>query len=306
MRQKTERLAALATVLLLVLAGCNGAGGTSDGQGPLSQDAGSVGDSPIGEQQEARDDQTGGESEAVSTSNKVSDAVSAQQSGERAVIRTASIDAEVQSYANASETLRGLIQDQGGFVASSTREVERLRNKTWTRGRFVLRVPSENFSAVFTGAQSIGSVERAKSDRQDATDQLIDLNARIENLQAERDRLRILYKQANDTRDVLAVGDRLSDVQAEVEQLEARRQALRDRVAFSTVTVTVQEPRPTHTVEPPQRFHEIGLLAAFSTSVNGVIIAIQSVTVAVVYALPYIVIFGLPLAGLFIAIWRYR
>jgi hypothetical protein len=306
MRQNTERLAALATVLLLVLAGCSGAGGASDGQEALPQDGGSAGDSSIGEQQEARDEQTRAENDAPTTSEDMSAIGSARLQEERAVIRTASVNVEVQSYTNASESVRILVQNQRGFVASSTREVERFRNDTRTRGRFILRVPSENFSAVFAGAQSLGSVQKATSDRQDATEQLVDLNARIENLQAERDRLRTLYEQANNTEDVLAVGDRLSEVQTEVERLEAQRQALRDQVAFSTVTISVYEPRPTGDPEPQERFHETGLLAALLTSIDGVITVIQTVTVVLFYALPYILVFGLPLAGLVVAIWRYR
>ena len=51
--------------------------------------------------------------------------------------------------------------------------------------------------------------------------QLVDIEARLESLRAERDQLRTLYRQANATDDVLAVQRELSDVQREIERLEA-------------------------------------------------------------------------------------
>lgn len=308
MRPSSRTLAVVATVALVLLAGCSGAGlGDNGGGGDGASlsgagDGGGGGGAPEPESGDAPE-----ATAAAATGSGGSESVSGEIQADRAIIRTATVSVEVESYENASEALRTLVEERGGFVAASNREVERAGNETWTRGRLVLRVPSENFSAVYAGAQGVGTVEGANSDRQDVTDQLVDLNARIENLEVQRDRLRALYENASDTEDVLAVEDRLSAVQGEIERLEAKRQSLRDRVALSTVTVNLHEPRPEpETPTPKPGFHETGLLSAFSSSVNGVVVAFQSLAVAFAYALPYAVAFGLPVAGVGLLVWRVR
>ena len=307
MRTHSRRLAVVATVVLVLLAGCSGAG-LGDGSDGGGGDDASL--SAGGGAEDAPEAQRGDGAEptaAAASGADSSGSASGQVQANRAIIRTATVEAEVDSFENASESLRRLVEARGGYVAASNREVERRANETWTRGRLVLRVPSENFSDVYAGAQAVGTVEAANSDRQDVTDQLVDLNARIENLEVQRDRLRALYENASDTEDVLAVEDRLSAVQGEIERLEAKRQSLRDRVALSTVTVTLHEPRPEpESPTPRPGFHETGLLSAFISSVNGVVVAFQSLAVALAYALPYVVAFGLPVAGAALLVWRVR
>jgi hypothetical protein len=302
MRTNRERLAVVAAVALVLLAGCSGAGlGDQAGGDSLSAQGGGDGGGDGASEPEPSS------GDAAATGADSAAGVSGQVRAERAIIRTAEVSVEVDSYANASESLRELVEARGGFVATSNREVEGVGNETWTRGRLVLRVPSGNFSEVYAGAQAVGEVESATSDTQDVTDQLVDLNARIENLEAERDRLRALYENATDTEDVLAVGDRLSDVQGEIERLTAKREALRDRVALSTVTVRLTEPRPEPADPTPEPgFHETGLAAAFGSSVNGVVVAVQSLAVALAYALPYVLVFGLPLVGVAAVVHRLR
>jgi uncharacterized small protein (DUF1192 family) len=300
-RTNRERLAVVATVALVLLAGGGGAG-LGDQAGGGGDSLASSGDGGGGG---APDAEPTGE-EAAATGIDAGASVSGQPRAERAIVRTAEVHVEVGSYASASESPRELVEARGGFVASSNREVAGVGNETWTRGRLVLQVPSENFSDVHAGAQAVGSVESANSDTQDVTDQLVDLNARIDNLEAERDRLRALYQNASDTEDVLAVGDRLWDVQGEIERLTAQREALRDRVALSTVTARLTEPRPDPTSQPRQQFHETGLVAAFGSSVNGVVVAVRSLAVAFTYALPYVLVFGLPAVGVVAIVSRLR
>jgi len=73
------------------------------------------------------------------------------------------------------------------------------------------------------------------------TRRVADLEARLKSLNAERDRLRELYEQANTTEDVLAVQRELADVQREIETTEAQLRTLENQVAYSTVTVDFRE-----------------------------------------------------------------
>jgi cell division protein FtsB len=290
-----RRLATVALVALVVLAGCSGAGGGGDaGEGVSMSD-----------QVEQADAAADGETRADGAADTGGAGTDGTARADRAIIRTGEVRVEVESYDNATARLRTLAERYGGYVSASDRQVRGAGNETFVRGRLVVRVPSENFSALFRGSQGLGTVDSASTDTREVTDQLVDLNARIENLERQRDRLRELYQGANETEAVLEVSRELSSVQGEIERLEAERRTLRERVAMSTLRVEIHEPRP----EPVVRnvpFHETGLVSAFLASIDGVVVAVRTTAVAFAYALPYLLVFGVPVGGLAAVLYRRR
>ncbi|MFB6169516.1 MAG: DUF4349 domain-containing protein [Haloarculaceae archaeon] len=286
--------AVLGLVVLVALAGC-AIGGTGSGSGGDGGRAPSVGASGAGGGSDAGGEQK--RAEDTGGSSGVGGGAAAGLPGGRAIVRTGKVELAVDGYDPARRSVVETARAHGGYVASSDESVHRAGNRTWTTGHVTLRVPSENFSAVFGSVKGTGEVRSSTTDTTDVTDKLVDLRARLSNLRAQRDRLRTLYRRANETEDVLAVAEQLSAVQSEIERLEARQRTLERRVAYSTVTVRLAEPRPEPEESPETAFHETGLLAAFLASIDGVVVTLRSLAVAVAYALPYLLAFGVPVVG---------
>lgn len=298
---------ALLLAVVVLLAGCSGAGGGGGGgdggdagagdAADLASEAasGGVNGGGAGDGGGGEDGGNGGGEAAMAVAAGVSQERSAIQI-QRQLILTGEISLRVEEFEAAQSNLTDLAASYGGFVSDSTREVEERGNETWTRGTVVVRVPRENFTALFEDAQQVGTVQRATRRSEDVTDRLVDLEARLENLRAERDRLRALYERANTTGDVLEVGERLSEVQGEIERLEARLRSLRNQVAFSTITVHVQEPRPDASITQRLPWWETPLVQAFLQSVDGVATALRAIGVGMAFALPYVLVFGTPVA----------
>ncbi|WP_255195914.1 DUF4349 domain-containing protein [Halorarius litoreus] len=294
----------IAMLSLVVLAGCSGAGGgggdsvglSSDGAdagAPATASGGSDGGGASGG--DAGSAESGGGTPAAQSAEFASETVQSR----RALIRTAQVTLEVSDHDGTQSKLATMARSHGGFVAESSETQHRRDNRTWTTGRLVIRVPSDAFGPAFESVKASGTVLHAESQTTDVSDQLVDLEARLRNLRAQRDRLRTLYEQANETDDVLQVGDRLAEVQERIERLEAQRQSLEDRVAYSTITIEIREPEPeretpTPTPEPP-KYHETPLYQAFTASIGGVFVALKTAAVTLAYALPYLVVIGLPL-----------
>ena len=292
--------------VLVVLAGCGGAGNAGAGGGG---DAGAVAE------YEGAGSDGGAKATAAPTEAAVAadtdgdsgagDGGASQVTDDRAIIRTGTVAVEVDDFESARATLTTTVQGYGGHVSDSREDRREINNETWTRGEVVVRVPSEEFDALVEDARALGTVESVETDSRDVTDQLVDIGARLENLRAERDRLRTLYDRANTTEDVLAVQRELSDVQQEIERLEARQQSLRDQVAFSTLTVRLEEPRPTPDRVAPDRWYDTPVVSAFLQSVDGVAVAARALVVGMAFALPYLVVFGVPVALVGGAVLRY-
>jgi hypothetical protein len=292
---KRGRPATVLLVLLVLLAGCGGSAGGAEVSGGGGDSA------TVAETQRAEDG--GGGGAAGGDGGDASQTDGTVASG-RSIIRTGEVRLRVENFEAARANLTAAVEARGGYVSDSTQQVHDRGEESWTSGRVVLRVPAEEFSSTMTAVENEGRVLESSTSTQDVTDQVVDLQARLDNLRAERERLRELYQRANDTEDVLAVERRLSEVQTEIERTEARLQNLQRRVAYSTITVEMSEPRPDRPA--PDQWYDTPVLAAFLDSVHGVGVVLRAAVVGFAYALPYLLVFLTPFAVAGGLLYRFR
>ncbi|QPV62913.1 DUF4349 domain-containing protein [Halosimplex litoreum] len=294
------RKAAVLVVVLVALSGCAsmGSGDSANREGADLQANG--GDGGGGDGSSGGGDGASGGGDVADAEFGASDdggdgRSSAAAQVDRALIKTGEVAVEVENYSVGERAVRSRAADLGGYVSGSSVQLHHRENETWRTGYVEVRVPSTNFTALYEGAQREGTVLSADSNTKDVTDQLVDLTARLENLRAQRDRLRSLYDSANTTEALLDVGEQLSSVQGEIERLEAQQRSLRDRVSFSTVRVELREPEPDAVApEEPTPLHEQSPAAVFASSVGGFVTFARTVFVAGVAAVPWIVGLGVP------------
>ena len=278
--RRNRPLVAIALACLLVFAGCAGAGNNTVAPDEQRADLGGGG---------------GDFERATGTPAEGDD--SASQGSDRLRVYTAELTVRVSAFDASRSNLSAAVDANGGYVGSSRVSATERGNETYRDGQFTYRVPAENYSAFLDAVRAEGTVVTESENVDDVTGQHADLEARLANLRAERDRLRELYEQANDTEDVLAVQERLSDVQGEIERTEARLEALENRIAYATVTVELREERPDD-APAGDHWYDTGVVAAFLDSVDGAIVALRALVVGIAYALPYLIAFGVPMAAL--------
>ena len=104
-----------------------------------------------------------------------------------------------------------------------------------------LRVPAERFDELLSRLQELTDVEvvSMSTREEDVTGQVVDLEARIRNLEASEASYRVLFDRAERIEDILTVQGRLDEVRGQIEQLEAQLQAVEGQAALSTLTVTI-------------------------------------------------------------------
>jgi hypothetical protein len=296
-QNRPNALAIVALAVLVVVAGCSGAGG---GGAAVQGDGATA--SMDAESAEAGGGDGGEPAEADAAAGGGSDDVPQVQ--DRQVIRTGSVVLTVEDFDGTKRELTEAVESRDGYVSDSGRERRQAGDGSYVVGTVTYRVPAERFDGTMERIEAAGTVERSTTGTRDVTDQLVDIEARLENLRAERDRLRELYDQANTTEDVLAVQRELSDVQGEIERLEARQQSLENQVAYSTLTVRLEEPRPTPDRVAPDRWYDTPVLSAFMQSVDGVVVVARAFVVGFAFALPYLLAFGLPVVVAGAVLWR--
>jgi hypothetical protein len=100
-----------------------------------------------------------------------------------------------------------------------------------------IRVPRDRFEEAVGRVAKSGDVVHREVNALDVTDEYVDLEIRLKNARAMRDRLATLLEKAP-VKEALEIEKELGRVTAEIESMEGKLKLLRDRVAFSTITVT--------------------------------------------------------------------
>ncbi|MDH3458407.1 MAG: DUF4349 domain-containing protein [Gemmatimonadota bacterium] len=180
-------------------------------------------------------------SEALApTALPAADAVAQSMWTEQKLIRTADLEVEVDSARGALEEAERIATAHDGLVADSriTKDVRGKEHATVS-----LRVPTPRFVETLAQLRRLGSVEREAVHTEDVTKAYADLETRLAVKEETAARLRrLLSSQTGDLSDVLEVERELGRVTAEIELLKGERRYYDQRVAYSTINLTLMEP----------------------------------------------------------------
>ena len=98
-------------------------------------------------------------------------------------------------------------------------------------------------------AEIAGNITSYSSHVEDAGDRYYDLAARLETQQKKMERLLALMEQATDVSDLIEVESSVADTQYLIDLYTGQMQGIEDDVAYSTVSVFVQETKVVETKE---------------------------------------------------------
>lgn len=176
MKQRRGHCLAILTAVLLVvpLAACSaGMSGNSD-TGSRATHEGSAESGSFSEMDVAQAPSTSESGEAT-------------PKAEPTLIQTGSISIEVSDPLEAADQTTKIADDLGGQVASRT--LSRSSEDGGATAQLTLRVPADQFEATLTALEEVGQVQSRNNSAVDVTAEYVDLQARVEALQASVARL---------------------------------------------------------------------------------------------------------------------
>lgn len=210
-------LRTLAILSLLIVAFIAAACGAASGPGAAPGDGQNLGGGPVG----------GGTDEGGNGEQPGSLA-------DQRIIKTGEIGIEVPDVTLALARVRAIAQDLEGYVGGSQAGT---RDEAAT---LTLRIPADRFEDALARLHELdGDVVLEATNEQDVTSTVVDLEARIANLQASETQYRTLLSKAVKIEDILAVQTRLDDVRGQIEQLQAQHKELSGLADLSTLNVTL-------------------------------------------------------------------
>jgi len=153
---------------------------------------------------------------------------------EQRIIKTGEVAIEVETVSTALARVRALAIELGGYVGDSQ------AGTLDQSATLTLRIPANRFGDALVQLHELeGEVIAEATREQDVTSQIVDLEARIANLEASEASYRLLLDRAERIEDVLAVQSRLDEVRGQIEQLKAQLENVAGQADLSTLTVTL-------------------------------------------------------------------
>ncbi|MBO5137750.1 MAG: DUF4349 domain-containing protein [Spirochaetaceae bacterium] len=153
---------------------------------------------------------------------------------ERKLIKTGSINLEVENLSETEKAVQTWCQHFGGYIASSYNQEN--------HSSFTVRIPASNFDDAMNTIGDFGKIKYRSISTEDVSEQFYDLQTRLETRKILRDRLQSYLSTAKDMKDMLQIESELNDTLSEIESMEGRMRRLSGQIDYSTINVTIELP----------------------------------------------------------------
>lgn len=151
---------------------------------------------------------------------------------QRQIIYTGEVHLLAFNVNSVIEQVRTIATQMGGYMTA-------LEGQAIT-----VRIPAARFDELISQVSRMGEVLAKNIKAADVTEELRDVNLRLENAERTRQRLLDHLKDSNKMEDTLKIEAELSRVTESIEVMKGRLRFLNDQVAFSTLRVNVNSPMP--------------------------------------------------------------
>jgi hypothetical protein len=231
----------------------------------------------------------------------------AAQASLRVIIREGEITLVVDDTRAAKERIETVVaemESEGAFVVSS-QEAANVESQMPTV-RMVIRVPAERFDEVMERLAAMAvRVEAQSETAEDVTEEYVDLQERLESMEAARDRLRQILDEAETVEELLLVEEQLAQREADIEALRGRLEYLAQSAQLSRIEITLL---PSVLSEPIGGLWQPGETARRAYS--GLISTAQTLVNLLIFfgiaVLPWLVVIGLVVYVVRLVVRRFR
>ncbi len=162
----------------------------------------------------------------------------------RMIIKNGQMGLVVEDTDRAVDDVTRIAVERGGYLIG----LETAMHEDYKTASVTVGVPVDEFENVQRAVRSIAlRVVKDSATGVDVSDQYVDTQSRLTNLEATQARIRKFLDQATTVEESLRVNAQLAEIEAQIEQVKGRLNYLKDRAAYSTLTVDIEPERPTPT-----------------------------------------------------------
>ncbi|HNT74886.1 MAG TPA: DUF4349 domain-containing protein [Anaerolineae bacterium] len=152
------------------------------------------------------------------------------------IVKEGALDVEVNEIEPAVERVAQIAKDFQGYITDQ---------RVWREGEtqlatITIAVPEEEFENALEQLRGVAKqILSEEVSGKDVTKQYIDLEGRLRNQKATRDRVLMILEQATTVEEALQVNQELSNIEGKIEEIQGQLNSLHNQVFFSTITVNL-------------------------------------------------------------------
>ena len=165
---------------------------------------------------------------------------------ERKIIKNAEVSVLVEDSDIAIDRLTQVVSDVNGYIVSSRIWYQpHADGENYKYASITLGIPVDQFEVTMRRVRGLAlRVLDENASGEDVTDQFVDLQSRLSNLEATQARIQSFLEDAKTVDEALRINQELAAIEAQIEEVKGRMNYLSDRSAFSTITVTISPDLP--------------------------------------------------------------
>jgi hypothetical protein len=247
---------------------------------------------------------------AFEISNPAGDLTVIERSN-RMIVKNADVHLTVKDSDIAIDRATQIIGDAGGYIVSSRVWYQDYYGNNLKYATITIGVPVDEFEKVLSRLRGLALKvvdETAAGD--DVTEQYVDLQSQLTNLEATRARIQEFLQDAKTIDEALRINQELANIEAQIEQIKGRMNYLNDRSAYSTITLYLEPefpiltPTPTPTAAPTATPIPWNPGQTFGEAKNTVTVIYQGIGNFLIWLGVVILPLVLPPALILWAIWK--
>lgn len=229
----------------------------------------------------------------------------------RMIVKNANVRLLVEDTNVAIDRALQVVGDAGGYIVSSQVWYQDYYGNSLKYASVTIGVPVVEFENVMRRLRGLAiDVLDETATGEDVTDQYVDLQSQLTNLEATRARIQEFLKDAKTVDEALRVNQELANIEAQIEQIKGRMNYLNDRSAFSTITLNLEPefpiltPTPTSTPKPTATPIPWKPADTFNDATSTVTVVYQGIANFLIWLFGAILPIMLPPALILWAMWK--
>ena len=229
----------------------------------------------------------------------------------RMIVKNADVRLMVKDTDSAIDRATQIVGDAGGYIVSSRVWYQDYYGNNLKYATITVGIPVDEFERALVRLRALAVQvldENASGD--DVTEQYVDLQSQLVNLEATRARIQEFLKDAKTIDEALRINQELANIEAQIEQIKGRMNYLSDRSAYSTITINLEPefpvltPTPTATPQPTATPIPWKPGDTFQDAKNTVTVAYQGIANFLIWLVVVILPIVLPPALILWAFWK--
>lgn len=155
------------------------------------------------------------------------------------LIKKAELSVVVKSIDATTKSVTNIVEKQQGDILGFQNQKPPDSSVRQTAS-VEIRVPQERLETTLEALAKLGTVENRALTAEDVTEQLVDSEARLRNLRKSEEMVLKIMERSGSVGDVLKASQELSKIRESIERIDAQLKSLRNQVAYSTISLTLE------------------------------------------------------------------